>query len=95
MTHLSDIRAPPHASFLLKNPDFINAACQGCEPKPVECPPTILFEREKCSPQPEKHTLFCDFCLDIKRGVKIIYGKEILAREKVYFREYVINNVKL
>lgn len=27
--HLSETKAPPHESFLLKNPDLIKATCQG------------------------------------------------------------------
>lgn len=51
--HLSLSKAPPQASFFVRNPVLIRATCQGCEPKPVEWPPTILLLRVYNSPQPK------------------------------------------
>lgn len=47
-----EIKAPPQLNFRDRNPFFIRATCQGCDPKPVEWPPTIRFVRAKISPQP-------------------------------------------
>lgn len=51
-THRFDTSAPPQLSLRDKNPDLINAACQGCDAKVVEWPPTMRFERVNNSPQP-------------------------------------------
>lgn len=45
-TQRFETRAPPQLSLRDRNPLLIKATCQGWEPKPVECPPTIRLERE-------------------------------------------------
>lgn len=51
ITHRLLINAPPQLSFLVKNPVFTSAACHGCVPNCVECPPTIRLDLVYNSPQ--------------------------------------------
>ena len=51
--YLFDSKAPPQLNFFVRNPVLISAACQGCVPNELECPPTILFDLVYSSPQAE------------------------------------------
>ncbi|KAK9679121.1 hypothetical protein QE152_g40259 [Popillia japonica] len=71
--HLSFNKAPPHANFFVRNPVFIKATCQGWEPNPVECPPTILLLLVYSSPQPaNKVLLFIENYIDSKAETLLI-----------------------